>query len=850
MAKSNLTETQAIERADLLKIHSYEIEIDVTDGAGNPSEGTFRSITKVSFTAREPGESSWIELIAPRVHRATLNGEDLDITSYTEENGIALPGLKAENVLVIDADCEYSNTGKGLHRFVDPADDNVYLYTHFEPADAKRVFACFDQPDLKATYRLSVTAPASWKVLSNTETASTEETASGAKLHVFNETKPLSTYLIALIAGPYAEWRDQHGEIPLGLYCRASLAEHFEAERLFLETKQGFGFFQEKFGIDYPFEKYDQCYVPEFSSGAMENAGCVTFNDMYVFRSRVTDLAYEYRCYTILHEMAHMWFGDLVTMKWWNDLWLNESFATWAGYLAQSEATKYKNAWTSFNCLKKTGAYRQDQLPSTHPIMCEIPDLQATEVNFDQITYSKGASALKQLVTYVGLENFLTGLRAYLTKHAWGNATLADLLSALEEASGRDLSNWRDQWLLTTGSNVLKPEFEVDSDGNFTTFVVSQGPAKPGKGELRPHRLAVGIYDDEPNTGKLVRSNRIELDVQGASTSVPELVGAPSGKIVIVNDDDLTYGTMRLSSDSLKNLTERIADIAEPLPRTLCWSAAWDMTREAELRTRDYLKLVLSGVETESEITVAQRTLGQARVALGSYADPSWEADGWKLFTTKVFEFVAAAKPGSDHQLAFVNAISASVLTKEQLVTVDRWLSGSEKIDGLDIDVDLRWRLLQTLVAHGAADEKDIDLTAKLDKTGEGQEQQAAAKALIPTLEAKEKAWQLAMHDDQLSRAINQEICLAFFHQSQKELLKPFTERYFQDVEDMWNRRSIKHANPAVANLYPMWDISQKTVALAEDWLSKERPSALKRLVSEEHSIVLRGLAAQKFDAS
>jgi aminopeptidase N len=455
VAPPNLTRDEAQRRAALLDVQSYDIELDLTNGHGQPGENTFSSVVTVSFRNSEPGADLWIDLIADSVTAAELNGRALDVSGYREDDGLALPSLAEQNTLTVHANCRYMNTGEGLHRFVDPVDKGVYLYTQFETADAKRMFACFDQPDLKATYHLTVLAPQSWRVISNGATGSTESIADDAVRHVFDTTERMSTYLVALVAGPYAEWRDEyrdeHAVVPLGLYCRASLAEHMDADRLFTETKQGFAFYHRSFGVPYPFGKYDQCFVPEFNAGAMENAGCVTFLEDYVFRSRVTRYSYERRCETVLHELAHMWFGDLVTMRWWDDLWLNESFATFASVLCQAEATEYEHAWTSFANIEKSWAYRQDQLPSTHPVAADIPDLQAVEVNFDGITYAKGASVLKQLVAYVGQDHFLAGLRVYFAKHAWGNATLADLLSALEEASGRDLSWWSAQWLETTG---------------------------------------------------------------------------------------------------------------------------------------------------------------------------------------------------------------------------------------------------------------------------------------------------------------------------------------------------------------------------------------------------------------
>ncbi len=847
----NLTRDQAKQRAELLEVESYDIALDLTDGNGGPGERSFDSKTTIRFAATKPGASTFVDIVAGSVRSATLNGTALDVSGYTEENGVELPNLAATNELVVEADCRYMNTGEGLHRFVDPVDDAVYLYTQFETADAKRMFACFDQPDLKATYRLTVTAPSDWKVVSNAPVESTEKTAEGTTRTVFATSERISTYLVALIAGPYAEWHDQytdeHGTIPLGIYCRASLAEHMDAERLFTETKQGFGFYHKAFATPYPFRKYDQLFVPEFNAGAMENAGAVTFLEDYVFRSRVTRYAYERRAETLLHEMAHMWFGDLVTMRWWDDLWLNESFATFASVLAQAEATEYEHAWTSFANIEKSWAYRQDQLPSTHPIAADIVDLQAVEVNFDGITYAKGASVLKQLVAYVGLDHFLAGLRVYFGKHAWGNATLADLLSALEEASGRDLSGWSAQWLETTGLNSLRPKFETDAEGRFTSFAVLQTGAKPGAGELRTHRIAVGIYDEE--NGKLVRKQRVELDVEGERTEVPDLVGQPAGKLVLVNDDDLTYCTMRLDAGSLTTLVDRIADITEPLPRTLCWSAAWEMTREAELKARDFLQIVLHGIHAETEVGVVQRLLLQAQTALNSYAQPSWAAaEGWPQFTRKLLELARAAEPGSDHQLAFVNSLTGSVLDDATVDVLAGWLDGSNPLEGLVVDADLRWRLLNALVAHGRAADEEIDAELARDDTATGRRHAEHARALRPTPEAKAEAWQRAVYDDDLPNAMSNAIIGGFSHPGQKDLLTGYVSTYFAAIDEVWSRRSSERAQPTVVGLFPAWAVEHATVQAADEWLAGDHPAALRRLVSEGRAGIVRALAAREFD--
>ncbi|WP_374025200.1 aminopeptidase N [Mycobacterium sp. HNNTM2301] len=857
MALPNLTRDQAVERAALITVDSYRIQLDVTDGSGNPGERTFRSTTTVVFDAL-PGADTYIDLAAETVRAATLNGRRLDVSGYDESTGVPLLGLENRNVLEVDADCRYSNTGEGLHRFVDPVDNETYLYSQFETADAKRMFACFDQPDLKATFDLQVTAPKHWKVISNGATVSVQDGT-----HTFATTPRMSTYLVALIAGPYAEWKDtytdEHGEIPLGIFCRESLAPHMDAERLFTQTKQGFGFYHKNFGLPYAFGKYDQLFVPEFNAGAMENAGAVTFLEDYVFRSKVTRASYERRAETVLHEMAHMWFGDLVTMTWWDDLWLNESFATFASVLCQAEATEFTEAWTTFATVEKSWAYRQDQLPSTHPIAADIPDLAAVEVNFDGITYAKGASVLKQLVAYVGLEHFLAGLRDYFRSHAFGNATFDDLVAALEKASGRDLSDWGQQWLKTTGLNTLRPDFEVDAEGRFTRFAVTQSGAAPGAGETRVHRLAIGIYDDD-GAGKLVRVRREELDVEDAVTEVPALVGVSRGQLVLVNDDDLTYCSLRLDGESLQTALARIADIAEPLPRSLVWSAAWEMTREAELRARDFVALVSGGVHAETEVGVAQRLLLQAQTALASYAEPGWAHEhGWPQFADRLLELARAAEPGSDHQLAFVNTLCSSVLSTRHVVTLADLLDHDPAdlgLAGLEIDTDLRWRIVTALASAGEIDADGaatpfIDAEVRRDPTAAGKRHGAQAATARPQAQVKEEAWTTVIEDDTLANITARAIIAGFAPPGQHELLAPFTDRYFEAIPGVWARRSSEVAQTVVIGLYPHWNISEAGIAAADKFLSDpEVPPALRRLVLEGQAGVKRALRARTFDAA
>ena len=860
MGVPNLTRDDARARAELLDVTAYEVRLDLADGGGKPGDRTFRSRTTVRFRSRKPGAETVVDLVAAGVREATLNGQPVDTSGYTPESGLVLTDLVAENELVVDADCLYTNTGEGLHRFVDPVDGAVYLYSQFETADAKRMYTCFDQPDLKAPFSLTVTAPHDWQVVSNGRAESREDGPGGAQVTRFATTPPLSPYVTALVAGPYHKATDTHDGIELGVYCRASLAEHLDADQIFLVTKQGFDWYHRAFDYRYPFDKYDQLFVPEFNAGAMENAACVTFLEDYVFRSKTTDYSYERRAETILHEMAHMWFGDLVTMRWWDDLWLNESFATFVSVLCQAQATRWTSAWTTFANIEKTWAYRQDQLPSTHPIAADIPDVQAVEVNFDGITYAKGASVLKQLAAYVGIEEFLRAMRVYFRRHEYGNTTLADLLRALAEESGRDLSLWSAQWLETAGINTLRAEFTLDEQGRYASFAVVQGPAGPNAAErdgsqrdradtvLRDHRLAVGLYDVDGS--KVVRSSRVELDVRGERTEVPELVGVAQPDLLLVNDDDLTYGKVRLDERSLATVVERVAAIDDPLPRALCWGAAWDMTRDGEMAARNYVTLALAGISAESEIGVVQSIQAKVRSALDRFADPAWAEKGWTRFAELSAAGMRAAAPGSDHQLAWARAFAGAARSAEHVAELRGLLDGTVEVPGLAVDAELRWTLLQGLVALGAAGDAEIDAELERDPTASGQRRAATARALRPTAEAKAEAWRKATEDDELPNAINEAIIGGFHHPAQHELTAPYVRAYFEVVPAVWERRTSEIAQNVVVGLFPD-AIAQSTVDAADAFLAADDvPAPLRRLVSEGRDDVLRALRARDRDAA
>ncbi len=857
MSVPNLTRDDAAVRAELLHVDSYDVVLDLTDASGGPSERIFRSTTTVTFTATRAG-STFIDVIADKIHAATLNGQVLDLSGYTTEDGLVLPNLVGEgsaNTLVIDADLLYTNTGEGLHRFVDPVDGEVYLYTQFETADAKRVFACFDQPDLKASFAFHVTVPTHWQVSSNGAEASVENQGAAKTIH-FAITARMSPYITAIVAGPYHVVRSEHDGIDLGLWCRNSLASSLDSEELFLITRQGFDWYHQNFGTRYAFGKYDQLFVPEFNAGAMENAGCVTFNELYVFRSKVTDARYERRAETILHEMAHMWFGDLVTMRWWDDLWLNESFATYISTLAQANATRWTSAWTTFANVEKTWAYRQDQLPSTHPIAADAPDVQTAEVNFDGITYAKGASVLKQLGAYVTIEAFLAGVREYFVDHAYGNTTLADLLAALEKSSGRDLSAWSRVWLETAGLNTIRPEFTLDEAGHYASFeLVQTAPTEAASSNVvRPHRLAIGLYNDAVVDGRttLVRTGRLELDVDGDRTEVDELIGLAQPDLLLVNDDDLAYCKVRLDERSLRTLaTGGIARLADSLPRALAWSAAWDMTRDGDLAARDYIALIVAGAGHETDIGLLQSLTRQALRSVDVYADPQWAPEGYRLLAEQAWAELNAAAPASDHQLAWAHAFLGSARGDQNTAIIAELLDGTRTIDGLVLDDELRWAFVQALAARGSFSPEQIEVEQQRDNTAAGIRHAATARALIPTEAAKAEAWHLAFDDDTLANATQQAVIGGFANQNYDGLMTPYVPRYFAEIEGVWNRRTSELAQNVVVGMFPSWAsaVDPSTLAAADEFLAKSGlPSALRRLVSEGRADVARSLRARARD--
>ena len=857
MPGTNLTRAEAAERAALLDVTSYDVQLDLTTG---PT--TFASTTTVVFTASTPGATTFADLVGATVHEITLNGTPLDPATAYADSRITLPDLAAENVLVVRADCAYSHTGEGLHRFVDPVDDRVYTYTQFEVPDARRVFTTFEQPDLKSVFTFHVTAPEGWTVVSNSPTptpvptGSTGQTGEPTAVWHFEPTKRMSTYITAIIAGEYHgvfdTYEGKHGTIELGHYCRQSLVPYLDREEVVKLTKQGFAFFEEAFDFPYPFGKYDQLYVPEYNMGAMENAGAVTLRDEYLPRSRQPRSFYEFRASVILHEMAHMWFGDLVTMKWWDDLWLNESFAEWACYHAEVLATEFTDSWTGFANARKITGYTQDQLPTTHPIAADNHDLQAVEVNFDMITYAKGASVLKQLVAWVGLEPFLSGLRSYFKEFAYGNATFDDLLRHLEAASGRELQGWAAEWLQTAGVNTLSPEFTLAADGTYESLAIRQ-TAHPDWPTLRRHRVGIGLYNtvtDGPDAGRIVRTDYVEVDVEGELTEIKELVGKPQPDLLLLNDSDHTYAKIRLDERSRATALTSLSRIDDSLARALVWGAAWDMTRDAEMSISDYLELVLANIGQETDAWGVTRIPANTALAVATYSAPEKRAANAARWESGLRALIETAAPGSDQQLTFVRSFAAAAHTDSAIADLRALLDGTLSFEGLEVDQDMRWSLIIGLARAGAFGEAEIAEELARDNTISGQEKAAAARASRPDADAKAAAWEAVVVETGTPNETSREISLAFNQPRQDEVLAPYVDRYFEAAETLWEHLGTHKASVALAGLFPKYAASPALLEKADAWLeSSSAEPAAKRYVREGRDAAARALAAQARDA-
>ncbi|MGW4944550.1 aminopeptidase N [Actinoplanes sp. NPDC004185] len=833
----SLTRAEATARAATLTVTGYDIDLDLT------AEGdTFRSRTVVRFTA-EPGTTTFAELEPAELVSATLNGTPVDRAALAEER-LTLTGLARENELVVEALMAYSNTGEGLHRFTDPADGRVYLYAHMFLDGARRIFPCFDQPDLKAPFTLAVTAPDGWLVAANGEPAGA---ADGGRFR-FAATKPLSTYFVSLIAGPYHCRTDSHDGIPLALYCRQALAEHLDeqAAEIFTVTKQCLDRYHQIFEVRYPFGHYQQAFVPEFNFGAMENPGLVVFRDEFIHRSAVTDSERENRAMVIAHEMAHQWFGDLVTMAWWDDLWLNESFAEYLGTRITAEATAFTGTWTTFAMQRKAWGMRADQRPSTHPVApSDVADTALALLNFDGISYAKGASVLRQLVAWVGDEAFLAGLNEHFAAHAYGNATLADLLAALSKASGRDLTAWADVWLRRAQVNTLRAEVERDESGHYTAVTLVQ-TAPEDYPTLRPHRIGVGLYDRGPG-GTVVRRRLLEVDldpaVDGGRTPLPELTGEPVADLLLVNDGDLGYAKIRLDEASADAVPLILPLLDDSLARALLWGATLDAVVDGERPVAELVTLVLAALPVEREVALVEDVLRMTRTLVDRYPTPETRPAALEMLAQAGDRLLAVAEPGSSRQLAAVRGLIGASADVPRL---RGWLAGEGVPEGVTVDDDLRWLILYRLVVLGEAGPEEIEAALAADRSATGEQQAARCRAALPDAEAKARAWDLIVNDMSASNRILEATAHGFWQPEQLDLTAGYVARYFAEMPGMLRRRTGMSGERVAVVAYPSVAVSPRTRELAAELLATPDLSAiLRRVVTDGDDDVRRALVAQ-----
>ena len=830
---NDLRRTEAQARARTVREVNYEVALDVTTGAER-----FASTTTVRFAAAL-GSETFVDLVADRLLSVELNGRSLEPAEVFDGFRITLSDLAERNVLTVVADCAYSSTAEGLHRFVDPVDGHVYVYTQFEPFEAHRVFACFDQPDLKAAWELTVRCPSTW-LLSSTTTG-TPSYDDDVATWAFPRSTPISTYLYALAGGPFARVRSEHDGIPMDVYCRASIAEHLDADAVLTITRQGFDYFRSLFDQPYPFGKYDLVFVPEFNAGAMENVGCVILTERLVFRSQVTRSMAMHRAETLLHELAHMWFGNLVTMRWWDDLWLNESFATYVSVQALVEATEFTEAWTYFCDVAKTMALTEDQLPTTHPVIADAPDIETAASNFDGITYAKGASALKQLASWVGEDAFFEGLRTYFKEHAWGNTEFADLLRHLASSSGRDVEAWAQAWLHTTGANTIRGVVSGDQ-------VLLEQAGEP----LRPHRLNVAVYAMEGE--RLARAASSTVDLSGSSIQVPGLKPG-AGELLLVNDADLTYAKVRLDARSWQVLAQHIDHLDDTLARSVCWGAAWDMARDAEVTAGDYLALVLRGIATETDIGVMERLVGQARTAAVQVGAQHLVRERMQELSAAWLELAETSDSGTDRQRVFATAFVESAVSPEQSARLRRLLTDDPGVAGLAVDHGLRWAVVRRLAALGEMTETELADELARDESEEGRLLYLTAQASRPDPDAKARAWRSLTAEPQLPHHQVVAIIEGFNHVEQQHLVAPYLPQLYADLPTLWasRARASVTAPQQLRALLPSWDATTEGLARTDQALSESLrqslPTSVQRVLDECRGEQARALRCRALEA-
>ncbi|WP_432136014.1 MULTISPECIES: aminopeptidase N [unclassified Streptomyces] len=830
---SVLTRDEAQTRAQLLDVHRYTIELDLTTG-----DETFTSHTVIRFSARTDHEvtDTFVELKPAELRSATLDGHPLDPGSL-DGNRLPLKNLApGDHELRVDARMRYSRTGEGMHRFTDPADGETYVYTQLFMDDVQRVFAAFDQPDLKAVFDLTVKAPEGWTVLAN---GITEHTGDGVWKAA---TTPLiSTYLVAVAAGPWHSVRTEHHGLPFGIHCRRSLAPHLDADadELLDVTRQCFDRYHEKFTEPYPFDSYDQAFVPEFNAGAMENPGLVTFRDEFVFRSAVTDTERQTRAMVIAHEMAHMWFGDLVTLRWWDDIWLNESFAEYMGYQTTAEATRFTDTWTDFGVVRKAWGYDADQRPSTHPVAPDaVPDTASALLNFDGISYAKGASALRQLVAWLGEKDFLAGINIHFERHRFANATLADFIDSLAAATDRDVHAWAEAWLRTTGVDTLTPT--VGGTNGSRTLTVERAGS-------RPHRISVGLYDqDLTDEGRLTLRERIEVDV-------PQTAPQPLGKkpaLLLLNDGDLTYAKIRFDADSSATVRTALSGLPDPLTRAVVWNALRDAVRDGELPPAAYLEAARAHLPHETDLALVQGVLGFACGQIADrYVTPEQRPAALATLSSLCRDLIRRTEDG-DHPGLRLIAVRHFVDVAAHPETIAAWLADGTVPGGPELDADLRWRVLARLAVLGATDEAAIAAELDRDPSATGREGAARCRAALPDPAAKAAAWDAMFAGDDLSNYLFTATAQGFWQPEQAELVRPYVARFYADAVAVAERRGPAIADAAGRWAFPVHAVDEEALRLGKACLTDGEPiPALRRKLVDQLDDLERALRVRTVSA-
>ncbi|WP_458243157.1 aminopeptidase N [Streptomyces sp. MAI_2237] len=826
---SVLTRDEAQTRARLLDVHRYSIELDLTTG-----DETFDSRTVIRFSARTDA-TTFVELKPAELRAATLDGMPLDPASL-DGNRLPLENLTAgEHELRVEAAMRYSRTGEGMHRFTDPTDGETYVYTQLFLDDVQRVFAAFDQPDLKSVFELTVTAPDGWTILANGITERLDDGRWQAA-----PTPLISTYLVAVAAGPWHSVRTEHRGLPFGLHCRRSLAPYLDpdADELFEITRQCFDRYHEKFEEPYPFDSYDQAFVPEFNAGAMENPGLVTFRDEFVYRSAVTDTERQTRAMVVAHEMAHMWFGDLVTLRWWDDIWLNESFAEYMGYQTLTEATRFTDTWTDFGVARKAWGYDADQRPSTHPVAPEnVDDTASALLNFDGISYAKGASVLRQLVAWLGEKDFLAGINTHFARHRFANAGLADFIDSLASATERDVHAWADAWLRTTGVDTLRPVVTRADEGTYTLRIEHTGS--------RPHRVAVGLYDQDvaDESRHLVLRRRLDLDVP---LPEPHSLGKRPA-LLVLNDGDLTYAKIRFDAESFETVRANLCGLPDPLTRAVVWNALRDSVRDGELAPTAYLETARAHLPHETDLALVQGVLAFATAQVaGRYIAPEGRPAALATLSSLCRDLIRRTEDGDNPGLRLI-AVRHFIDVAAQPDTIAAWLADGTVPGGPELDPELRWRVLARLAVLGAVDEAEIATELDRDLSATGQEGAARCRAALPDEAGKAKAWEAMFGGDDLSNYLFIATAQGFWQPEQADLVGPYVARYYEDAVAVSARRGPAIADAAGRSAFPVHAVDTETLRLGEACLrDADLIPALRRKLVDQLDDLRRALRVRE----